>query len=243
MSDQNFQSSFRVYMDGGDYQAAATFARVSLSMNPKSRTIAECLGIALWMSGEDSQALDVLEPRWKSIGLSTTALIVLVRCLVSAGRRRPAKLALREAMAREDCPIDGLPAIAASLGRTGEYSLALQVCHKLTICQPDFPDAWYGVAYYQQLIGVAPQILVRSLTRALTLEPRCLSARMCLANVHAILDNWEVAYRLITNIDLSMIRAKSWLDLVLRIARQSQDRLLEHLVSSKLAESNRMTEN
>lgn len=225
MTDEKFQKQLSALMRAGEYRSAVDFARSCYQNRPDSSIVAENLGVALWMFGDDQEGCRILQELRSHSTISATACIALMRCYISAGERRLAKKVLLEALKKRDCRTKGLPVLASSLGQLGEYALALEVCKELTNRSPDFPDAWYGAAYYQEAMGVGPQFIIPALRRAIQLQPRCIAVRLCLASAYTKIGSWQDAYALVSNIDLDTIKNKDQLDLLAQIADKNQDRL------------------
>jgi hypothetical protein len=140
---------------------------------------------------------------------------------------------LKEFLSREDLAEVHIASLASKLGKVGEFSLALQVCQYLVSRNAANPDAWYGIAFYQERLGCAPKMLLTPLRRAV-LFSGSICARVHLARVLFSLEELPEAYVLVRFIPIEAIDRLCWAHTIFQIALAQQDFLLAEKVRTQL---------
>ncbi len=232
--DRDFQDRFDNILRVSGYEAAAAFAGSHALQNSNISIHHECLGIALWLWNRVPEAIKSFEAALELAAMQPATELIYIQCLASVGRRRFASNALRHLLKQLDISESSLESLASKLGRVGEYYLALQVCQHLVIKNPASPDAWYGIAFYQERLGCAPQSLLTPLRRAV-LFSGSICARVHLARVLFQLEELPEAYVLVRFIPVDAIDRLCWANTIFQIAMAQQDYLLAERVRVQLS--------
>ncbi|XZE20822.1 hypothetical protein SH449x_000710 [Pirellulaceae bacterium SH449] len=232
--DLDFQIRFDEILRLLGIAEAATFARNHVENDANIGIHHECLGIALWLWKRAPEAIvSIVKARCLGTVKPTTDLIY-IQCLASVGQRRTASRVLKEFLRQQDISEDHLESLASKLGKVQEFALALQVCQYLVNKNAANPDAWYGIAFYQERLGCAPQMLLTPLRRAV-LFSGSICARVHLARVLFSLEELPEAYVLVRFIPIEAIDRLCWAHTIFQIALAQQDFLLAEKVRAQLA--------
>jgi tetratricopeptide (TPR) repeat protein len=210
-STEDFLSTGVERFEAGDYREAAEIARQGIGSSPDDGRLWQLYGLAQWSLGHLLQAREALERVSCLIPLNETAQCALADCYLRLGQPESARAIytfLAEKEVREHAL---LPAVAAGLGKLAEYEMALYVCRKIVQQQPNHHQALFGIAFYLNRLGAAPENLIPPLSLALKLAPHLLTYRLNLAFVFAELHRYAEAYALLQTVPLEAVRCPCWL--------------------------------
>ncbi len=166
----------------GQFALAANQARRLLHDRPDDGALWQLYGTASFSLGDCDTALSALEHASALIPLHQQGQLALASCYCLKGKRDVAALMFKF-LAEKAHDTQLLSWIATRLGGLARYESALQVCHKIKQIDPNHHQAYFGVAFYLNLLGSPPQALIFSLERALELAPDVLQYRINLASV------------------------------------------------------------
>jgi tetratricopeptide (TPR) repeat protein len=222
MIDDQFVAKFDALLELAFYDQAIALAEEMIERNPHSVFYREHLGIALWVAGQHNASCEILLNVRRVEKLSETADLILIHAMVALQRRKQATRLLKEFLEREDLDRDHLEQLASKFGKLREYSMALCVCQHLVAMDATNADAWYGIGFYQERIGVPPTVTVSAFRKAMLLS-RSVSSRIHLAKILAQLEQWREAYLLVREVPVPALRRLCWAHTVFQVALANQD--------------------
>ena len=229
MIDPAFMAEFDSLMELSLFDQAIALSIDKLGEHPNSVYYREHLGIAFWVAGEQGLACETLTQARLLGSLNETAELILIHALVCLQQRRKASALLTEFLNRQNVSCDNLEQLASKFGKLGECSLALRICQHLVTDCPSNADAWYGIGFYQERIGVPPAHTVSAFRKAMLLS-RSVCARVHLAKILAQLKDWREAYLLVHEIPIEAMRRLCWAHTVFQVALANQDYTLAEAI-------------
>jgi tetratricopeptide (TPR) repeat protein len=228
-ADSVYQAAVLAY-DTGDFSQAATVAQYGLLASPDDGRLWEIRGLALYeLSDVPGATVAVEHASWR-VPLSALGQLVLADCYTAADKPELAWTILTFLAEPDRCPQPLLPKVSAGLGRIGAYTLALEVCERLTALRPTYHPAWFGVAFYRQKLNRPAEDLIDPLFAALQLAPDALTYRLSLAGICDDLGWYPMAYRVVKCVSASRVKCPRMVAKLIRVFSHMGDvkRVLEY---------------
>ena len=210
--------------EANDWERCGQALRIALLRFPDDGRFLQWQGHAWHAQGDYAAACRALETAALLIPLSIGAQIAWAEAHLAAGRRDDARTILQFLAARSDdvaSPL--LPRLAAGLGRSGEYALALDVCREASLRDPEDDEACFGMAYFMNKLGYPVECVLPLLRRALALEPERPVYRLSVGVACARSGLGEEAYALLAGIDPQHVTCLGCLQVMSRLFEKFDD--------------------
>lgn len=229
--DPEFLKEFDHLMAKADRSNAIAFVQSKIKDAPESIVYREHLGIAYWVSGDCHSAFQTFEETRQMGELSDIGELIFIHTQVTYGKRRRARQVLVDFLLKRNVAKEHLERLASKFGKLGEFSLALTVCQFLVSRYPHNADAWYGIGFYQERLGVSNHLLVKPFRMAATLS-QSIGAKVHLAKLLCDVDRIDEAHLIISKIPLAHFRRRWWVSTAKQIAELVGDAQLLKQLSS-----------
>lgn len=210
--------------EANDWERCGHALRLALLRFPNDGRFIQWQGLLWHAQGAFSAACRALETAALLIPLSVGAQIAWADAHLAALRRDDAVTILHFLTARIDkvsTPL--LPRLASTLGRAGEYALALDVCREASLREPEDDEACFGMAFFMNKLGYPVECVLPLLRRALALEPERPVYRLSVGVVCARLGQSDEAYELLCSIDPRQVTCMSCLQVISRLFDKFDD--------------------
>ncbi len=178
-----YQKSFEYFVNYR-FDKALRLISEATTRFPNSGRLFDLEGIILEKLERIRAAISSLEKATILSPLTPLGQIVLSSCYLKIGKPALAKTILEFMADSDTTPVDMLKFVAEQLGSIKEYHLALQVCRRSAMENPNSAESFYGVAYYMERLCYPNRLIANVLKHILSIEPGRFLVRLSLMNLH-----------------------------------------------------------
>lgn len=185
--------AWQLYRSGRRAEAAAVL-RDRLSQRTDDGRDLQLQGLLWRDDGRSAAARAALESAMFLSPLEPDAWLALAEIYERTGRKDDARTAVAALVERTDLAEELMPRVAALSGRLGDAKVALELCRRALVRDPDCDEALFGAACYMRTLNFPLEMVAGLLRRAVRLDPNCCLYRRTLANLLMSMNQSAEAY-------------------------------------------------
>ena len=226
--------AWQLYRDGRRAEAAAV-VRSRLTQRVDDGRDLQLQGLLWHDEGRTRAARAALESAMFLSPLEPDACLALAEIYERSGRRDEAQTALAALVERSDLSEALMPRVAALSGRLGDARVALELCRRALLRDPDCDEALFGAACYMRRLAFPNETIAGLLRRAVRLDPHCCLYRRTLANLLMSMNQSAEAYAHYRHVPLDQVCCAGCLRTMHEVFDRAGDATRRDAVADRLA--------
>lgn len=234
--------AWQLYRTGRRAEAAAVLRSRLLQRTDDGRDL-QLQGLLWHDDGRPAAARAALESAMFLSPLEPEAWLALAEIYERLGRKDEARTAVAALVERTDLAEELMPRVAALSGRLGDAKIALELCRRALMRDPDCDEALFGAACYMRKLNFPREMIAGLLRRAVRLDPNCCLYRRTLAGLLMSMNQSAEAYAHYRHVPTDNVCCPNCLRTMREVFDRAGDAQRRDAVDERLARLSQQQEN